>query len=63
MSLEELFCDVDDYVAGSEVPSVVKSREIIDQLFEAFGAFLLPVFECLNRYDVSQRLLRDLVIV
>ncbi len=41
----------------------VKSREIIDPLFEAFGACLLPVFECLNRCDVSQRLLRDLVIV
>ncbi len=41
----------------------VKSREIIYPLFEAFGAFLLPVFECLNRCDVSQRLLRDLVIV
>ena len=42
---------------------LVKSREIIDPLFEAFGACLLPVFECLNRRDVSQRLLRDLVIV
>ncbi|SDX98616.1 site-specific DNA-methyltransferase (adenine-specific) [Allochromatium warmingii] len=41
----------------------VKSREIIDTLFEAFGALLLPVLECLNRRDVSERLLRDLMIV
>ncbi|SDY22167.1 hypothetical protein SAMN05421644_13925, partial [Allochromatium warmingii] len=32
---------------------IVKSREIIDTLFEAFGALLLPVLECLNRRDVS----------
>ena len=50
-------------LAGCHQSLSVKSREIIDPLFEAFGACLLPVFECLNRRDVSQRLLRDLVIV
>ena len=36
---------------------------MIDPLFEAFGGFLLPVIDRLNRRDVSQRLLWDLVIV
>ena len=44
-------------------PSGVKSREIIDPPFEAFRALLLPVLECLNWRDVSERFLWDLVIV
>lgn len=40
----------------------VKSREIAYQLFEAFGGFLLSVLQCLNRREVSKRLLWDLVI-
>ena len=41
----------------------VKTREIIYSLFKQIRGFLIPVFQCLNGRDMTQRFLRNLLIV
>ncbi len=41
----------------------VKTREIVYAFFKHIRGFLIPVFQRLDRRDMSQRFLRNLLVV
>lgn len=50
-------------VTISGIGGHVKSRMVINSFHKNLRAFFLPLFECLNRRDVAEGSLRDVVII
>ena len=67
--VESIFEELEPYTTGrprsSDLREIlnVKSPEIVDTLFEAFRAFVAPVLERLDRSDMAESFLRNVLVI